>query len=279
MKKIGFIDYFLHEWHADNLPKWISDASDGEMKVCYAWGEIDNPAEGAKANEVWCEELGIQLCGSIEEVIALSDYLIVLSPDNPERHMDLCRLPLSSGKHTFVDKTFAVCKADAEYMVNYAEKNNTPFFTCSALRYASEYQALDREMIEFIDSRGPGNMKVYAIHQVEPIVYLMGGGASRVLCSGGPEKPTFIFEYSDGRRAVMHLFGWEIGFHMTIHNKDGHSADVKVESDFFALFANDLVRFFKSGEPSFPVSQAIDVAAMLEAGKKALSQPGEWVAV
>ena len=43
MKKIGFIDYFLHEWHSDNIPAWVHEASGGEMKVCYAWGEVDSP--------------------------------------------------------------------------------------------------------------------------------------------------------------------------------------------------------------------------------------------
>ena len=27
MKKIGFIDFFLDEWHANNYPKWIRQAS------------------------------------------------------------------------------------------------------------------------------------------------------------------------------------------------------------------------------------------------------------
>lgn len=31
----------------------------------------------------------------------------MLSPDNCEMHEELCRLPMSSGKLTYVDKTFA----------------------------------------------------------------------------------------------------------------------------------------------------------------------------
>ena len=107
MKKIGFIDYYLHEWHADNMPAWIHNASDGKMKVCYAWGEIDNPHDGGKTNKEWAKEMDVELCSSQEEVIDKSDYLVVLSPDNAERHVDLCKLPLVSGKPVFIDKTFA----------------------------------------------------------------------------------------------------------------------------------------------------------------------------
>ena len=28
MKKIGFIDYYISEWHANNYPKWIAAAAE-----------------------------------------------------------------------------------------------------------------------------------------------------------------------------------------------------------------------------------------------------------
>ena len=33
MKKIGFIDYYLNEWHADHYPKMIKEASGGALEV------------------------------------------------------------------------------------------------------------------------------------------------------------------------------------------------------------------------------------------------------
>ena len=35
--KVGFIDYFLDEWHANNYPEWIKDMSNGRYEVAYAW--------------------------------------------------------------------------------------------------------------------------------------------------------------------------------------------------------------------------------------------------
>ena len=40
----------------------------------------------------WSQEFGIE-CAHIEEVVERSDYLIVLSPDNPEFHEELSQLP------------------------------------------------------------------------------------------------------------------------------------------------------------------------------------------
>jgi len=105
LKKIGFIDYYLDEFHANNYPEWIAKAAGGTMKVAYAYGMVDK--EQGMSNREWCGQKGIQLLASIEEVVRLSDYLVVLSPDNPEFHEELSRLPLQSGKPTYIDKTFA----------------------------------------------------------------------------------------------------------------------------------------------------------------------------
>lgn len=81
MKKIGFIDYFLDEWHANNYPKFIKDAVGDEFVVAYAYGEIDSP--NGKTNREWADSFGVELLGTIDEVIEKSDVLIVLSPDHP----------------------------------------------------------------------------------------------------------------------------------------------------------------------------------------------------
>ena len=96
MLKIGFIDYYLDEWHANNYPEFIKEASAGEMEVAYAYGHIDSPIGGMTTDE-WCAKYQIPRCMSIGELIEKSDVLIVLSPDNCEMHEQLCELPLRSG--------------------------------------------------------------------------------------------------------------------------------------------------------------------------------------
>ena len=42
MKKIGFVDYYISEWHANNYPEWIKRASEKlgtDYLVSYAWAE------------------------------------------------------------------------------------------------------------------------------------------------------------------------------------------------------------------------------------------------
>ncbi|MDD3833672.1 MAG: hypothetical protein PHR18_07230 [Oscillospiraceae bacterium] len=66
--KIGFIDYFLDEWHANNYIGWIKDASKGQCEVAYAYGMIDSP-KGGKSTEQWCSVNNIIKCCTIEELI------------------------------------------------------------------------------------------------------------------------------------------------------------------------------------------------------------------
>ena len=44
MKKIGFIDYYISEWHANNYPSWIKNYCKKvglDYEVAYAWAEKD----------------------------------------------------------------------------------------------------------------------------------------------------------------------------------------------------------------------------------------------
>ena len=56
--KVGFIDYFLDEWHANNYPQLFADASGGEVTVGSAYGLIANPRTGM-TSEQWCEKFGV----------------------------------------------------------------------------------------------------------------------------------------------------------------------------------------------------------------------------
>ena len=67
MVKVGFIDYFLDEWHANNYPKFFQQWTEG-FEVAYAWGQIDKP--NGLTSKQWGEKYGVQVLDTMEEVIA-----------------------------------------------------------------------------------------------------------------------------------------------------------------------------------------------------------------
>jgi hypothetical protein len=62
MKRIGLIDYYLSEWHANHYPEWIRQANEAlgtDYRVTMAWAECEiSPIDGVSTDE-WCEKNGV----------------------------------------------------------------------------------------------------------------------------------------------------------------------------------------------------------------------------
>lgn len=274
--KIGFIDYYLDEWHANNYPQMLRDNSGGEMEVCFAYGQITSPVTGMTSKE-WCEKYGICLCESIEEVVEKSDALVVLSPDNCEKHEELAELALRSGKRTYIDKTFAPDRKSAKAMFALGEANGTPCYSTSALRFAQEYQPYMAKKISAVNTWGPNGLETYSIHQLEPIMMLMKGRVCRVLAEVNGEWKNLFFEMQDGRSAAMLCSGSPATPFLTnICTEDGAEM-VEVKSDFFASFIQNLVRFFATGEIPVSHEETVSIMEARELAVKAAQTPGVWV--
>ena len=281
MKKIGFIDYYIDEWHANNYPQMIKESSrGGRFEVALAWEEIH--PEGKTHIDEWCREHGVAKAPSIEEVVKQCDCIVVLSPDNVERHEDLAALPLASGKPVYIDKPFAPSVEAAERMVRRAAEHNTPMMSSSALRFdstvADALKQIGGQPVRFVSTFGPGTWEIYAIHQVEPIVALMGTGARRVMQCGGADTNLMVIDYGDGRRAVLHQNGV---FPFRFAAAFGENGIVTADNmaDFFPRFIEAMLEFFDTGVSKVPVEQTLEVTAILEAGTAAFGRRDEWVDV
>ncbi|MCH1639955.1 hypothetical protein MJ257_07555 [Paenibacillus timonensis] len=275
MKKIGFIDLHLDQFHANKYPGWIEQATAGAMKVTYAYGKRDK--ENGRTNEAWSKDNGIELLPSIQDVVERSDYLIVLSPDNPEVHEELSQLPLRSGKPTYIDKTFAPDRDTAVRLFELAVKHGTPMYSTSALRFASEYAEIDPAGIQTISSWGPGAFSNYSIHQIEPIVSLMGADPQRVMYTGTADSPALLIDFWEGRRATIHHLGDNCPFTLGIKYGNGNFAQASAVSNFFEPFIRNLVTFFETGQPAVDPAETVAVITLIEHGKKAAETPETWV--
>ena len=114
MIKVGFIDYYLDEWHANNYVHMLHDYSNGEVEAVYAWAEIDSP-EGGLTTDAWCEKYGLTRMMTQEELIEKSDVLLVLAPRDPNKHEELANLALRSGKRCYVD--YAIHQLEPIFMM------------------------------------------------------------------------------------------------------------------------------------------------------------------
>lgn len=280
MKKIGFIDYFIDEWHANNYPKMIAEAKLGkDFQVSLAWEET-TPA-GKKPLAEWCAAFGVGQAKSIDQVVAECDCLVVLAPDNPETHERLADLPLKSGKPVYMDKTFALELAIARRLFAKAEKHGTPLMSSSALRFGTQIQeavAANGKHADFALIRGGGVFERYAVHSVEMLVTLMGPQPKRLMAIGGDNKSIVLMvEFLDGRRGFCAIAeGHPFQFSAQYGDKSVRGDELP---DFFPRFIDGMLEFFAIGKSLIPKEETLAVVAVVEAGLQALRKPDAWIPV
>lgn len=275
MKKIGFIDYYLDEWHANEYPGMIARLDGDNFTVAYAYGKIDSPL-GGLTNAQWAEKHGVTLCDTIEEVVEKSDCLIVLAPDNAEQHVALTECALRSGKPVFIDKTFSANKADAETIFAFAKEGGAPCFSSSALRFSPKLNAVKKEGICHIVGIGCGAPDQYLVHQLEPIATLMGTAFDSVMYLPST-VPSWTLRFADGRTAMFTL-SVDAPFDFKVCYADG-TADVAVDDNFFDYEIKKILHMFNTGEAAVDAADTIAIMAAREACLKAMDTPLAWVAV
>lgn len=275
--KIGFIDYYLDEWHTNNYLAWIKEASNGEMTVDYAYAEIASPITGV-TTEDWCARMGIKQVGSIEELVNKSDAIIVLSPDNCERHETLCRLPLLSGKPVYIDKTFAPDLDTAKRIFALADANGTPCCSTSALRFAEEYRGIDTDAITAANLWGPMNFETYSIHQLEPLVMLMKVRAESVMMMTAKNYYLLAIRFEDGRVGSISGSYPDSPFAAQLTIGSGNR-NINITSNYFESFISELAAFFRNGKLMAPHEETLSIMAIRTAALKALDTPYSWIPV
>lgn len=253
MKKIGFVDYYISEWHANNYPAWICDVSKAigeDFTVVYAWAERDiSPVDGLSTDE-WCSQYNVSKCNTIQELCEKSDYIVILAPSDPDKHLAYAKAVLSYGKPTYIDKTFAPDCETAVKIFDIAKLHGTSFFSTSALRYAQEIEDLDADKIT--TTGGGSNIAEYIIHQAEMIIKVLKANPVSATIEENADGYKGLVNFEGGKTAEI-AYGPSLPFSVSIDDKEV----IQIRSDFFRGLIADMLRFFTSGIPSFDINQTI----------------------
>lgn len=263
--KIGFIDYYLSEWHANNYPAWIREICerDGlDYEIAYAWGEIETSLRDGKTNTEWARENGVELCATMEEVCEKSDVLLILAPSNPEKHLEYAKVALRYGKRTYIDKTFTPCEADAKEIFAIADQYGATVFSTSALRYAAELDEM-KGACNLITTGGGRSADEYIVHQIEMIVKLLGCDAKAVKTEKQGKQCIFRICYGEAGAATA-IYDPSFGFSLTAELNDGSTKNRAVNSDFFLTLMEKILCFYETGKTDFEREETIAVMKLRE---------------
>ncbi len=282
MLKIGFVDYYLSEWHADHYPEWIDSVAKQEgieAKVCYAYGELEIAPTDGKSGKQWCEEKGIEQCASIAEVCQKSDVIVILAPSDPQKHLEYAKAVFPYGKATYVDKPFAPNAAEAKQIIDLGEAYHTPFFSTSALRYATELDAYDAPTIAMMTGGGR-SADEYLIHQIEMVVKKLGVGAVAVKADKLSDTVwSYRVRYDDGRAAQMTWSRKGLGFFALLGGGEAPSVGASLTSNYFMILMSKILHFFADPVLPFETEQTMECMKIRDAALLAMQTPDAWVAV
>lgn len=282
MKKIGFVDYYLGEWHAKNYPAWLAEACEKygrDYRVCYAWAEQEESlAYPGETSSAFCKQYGVEQCATLEELCEKSDRILVLAPTNPEKHLGYAQTVLKYGKPTYIDKTFAPDFSTACRIFELAKENGTPFFSSSALRYATELDSFE-DCRQILVTGSGSNIEEYIIHEIEMVVKKLGIGAEKIKVERFGAQTYLHVVYADDRSATM-VFARSMPYSLYMASSDPKGArpvTVTVTSEYFKGLMADILRFFDEGTPSFDTAETLEVMRIREGAIRAGEREGEWV--
>lgn len=278
MKKIGFADYRIDEWHANHYPEWIKNASETfgvDYTVAYAYASENAP--GLRSTEQWCRDFGVTQCQTLDELCQKSDVLLVLAPSNPETHLDFAKAVLKYSKPTYIDKTFAPDTKTALEIFSLSDKYNTPIFSSSALRYGTELSDFT-DVKNIITCGGGSNAPEYIIHQAEMVIKLLDDEPVLFKAEKQGSQCIFRAKFKNGGSASM-IYAYSLSFAVCAEDKNGKEKKSVINSDTFGGLIRDILKFYETGKPSFDRGQTINVMKLREGALKSLETPETWIKI
>ena len=186
----------------------------------------------------------------------------------------------------FIDKPLCDNRQDLRQFARWIEEQRRPILSCSALRFANEYDALRAARDEI------GNLRLvtavmakswrrYGIHALEAAYTLCPpGGWLSAAHAGGDGSDIVRYRHRDGTQLLVCVGDdWFGGFGVvTAYGTSGHrSAQFR---DSFTAFKRQLtafVEYLRTGCPPFGFEQTRELMQMLIAGLESRRRGGATV--
>lgn len=285
MKKVGIIDNYISNWHANTYYKLFAqiakEQNREEYTITHVYTVCDKSKSTGETTDEWCARTGAVKCDTIKEVCDSVDVIMVLAPDNPEMHEEMVQEPFKSGKPVYVDKTFAPDYATAKRIVEYGKACGTKFWSSSALRFDPNFKPFltSDEKVNSLLVQGPNVFEIYSIHLIEIMNTIMKNGAKAVKCLNNDRNLVFEIEYKDGRKCIYHqVIGSNIPF-SAFCDIEGEYRELRCGNDFWYGFAEGLMDYFDTGVSLVDVDRTVECIAVRSALKAAMANVGEVITV
>ncbi len=234
------------------------------------------------------EKFGVAIVGSIDELLAQVDVVLLESVDG-RPHREQARPVFQAHKPVFIDKPVAGTLADAIAIFELARQTKTPCFSSSSLRFSPGIAAMRHHPkigdVLGCDAYGPCHLEAhhpdlywYGVHGVEALYTIMGTGCQNVARTQTDGTELVVGVWTGGRIGTFRgLRQGHAAYGATVFGSRG----IAPAGNFagYEPLVVEIVKFFKTRKAPVNAEETIEIFAFMEAADESKRQGGKPVSI
>jgi len=265
------------------IPQYLSEVPHGTIRI-----------PGARVTHIWTDNASeapkVAAASRIQHVVARPEDVIgkvdavIISTDDGHEHVRRARAFVEAGLPLFVDKPLAINVPDLNQFIRWHQAGRV-FLSSSNMRYAPEMKQILRRKaqlgeLRWIASCTSKTWERYAIHALEAIWPVLGPGFLGVRTESRPGSDIAYLTHRSGTQITLGVIFDAVGSYGALHvfGTEGHLSVTCW--DTYTAFRNQLCAFLdmlRSGERPYPLSETIELMAVITAGLRSREANGRFV--
>jgi predicted dehydrogenase len=274
-----------------NGPKKQGALADVRIVAAYPGGSPDLPDSRDRVGKFTAQlrdELGVEIVGSIDELLKKVDVVLLESVDG-RPHLEQVRPVFQAHKPVFIDKPVAGSLADAIQLFELAKESGTPCFSSSSLRFSPGILAMRHDpkvgVVLGCAAYGPCPLEPhhpdlfwYGIHGVETLYTIMGPGCRSVTRTHTKGTDVVTGTWKDGRVGTFRgIRNGASGYGALVFGSKGIAPSGGYGG--YEPLVVEICKFFKTGRPPVSAEETIEIFAFMEAADESKRQGGAPVSL
>lgn len=295
--RIGIIG--LDSSHSEQFTLRLNDPANpnhvpgARVVAAYAGGSPDLPESAARVEgftNTLKDKFGVKIMGTIPEVCAASDALLILSVDG-RPHLEQAKDVIASGKPFFLDKPVAASLKDAVEIYKLADTAKVPLFSASATRWwpgVIEIATAEESPARAALAYGPApllphhpDLFFYGIHSTEALFTVMGGGCLSIERSSTADVSVVTGLWEGGRLGTLyalHTLPMGSTSYKLIRFGQEKITEQASQGDYTPML-REIIKFFQTKQAPVTPKQTLEIYAFMEAAQESKRQNGKSVSL
>jgi predicted dehydrogenase len=265
------------------IPQYLAEVPLNTMRIL-----------GARVTRVWTDDPAdapkVAAASRIEKVVARPEDVIgqvdavIIGTDDGHEHVRRARPFIEAGLPMFVDKPLAINVPDLNQFIRWYNEGRV-FLSSSNMRYAPETRQILRQKaqlgeLRWITTCTSKTWERYAIHALEAIWPVLGPGFLTVRTESRSGSDIAYMTHQSGAQINLAAIYDAVGSYGALH-VFGTKGNLAVSCwDTYTAFRNQLCAFvemLRTGERPYPLSETIELMAVVIAGLRSRERCGAVV--